>query len=397
MGRVFNRELVTVIATVSMAIMAMSVLQPVLPLYLSSIGISPSIIGLMFSLGMMGMVFGESAGGWLADKVGIRIPLGIGTILCIPLLIFFVFARNVPLIFTLFLAWGIVRAGVFGPGRGYIGKTVPLTQKGTYLAIYAASMTVSRSIGSFIGGLIGEHLGYDWNFYFAAGIVFLGGMLVIFGLRKITTVNPGLPSQTAQNINRPAIKAPYRSRIFIAQCVIGALAWAGIGLFTFVPLLVVEKTNVAETQVGLLFTIGALVSATLMIPLGRLSDRRNKKTMMITGLLITAAGTTGIALADSYGLFVAAMIIQSTGSAVFGPAAVAMLSESVPQNRQGTAMGIYGGFEDIGVVIGSGLGGIVWDNLGPQAAFFIIGTTTPILAAIVAFMTLKSRPAKERL
>lgn len=62
MNRIINRDLAAVITIVSLAVMAISVLQPVLPLYLTTIGINPTILGLMFSVAMIGMVFGESSG-----------------------------------------------------------------------------------------------------------------------------------------------------------------------------------------------------------------------------------------------------------------------------------------------------------------------------------------------
>jgi MFS family permease len=399
MGRVLNRELASVIATVSLAGMAMSVLQPVLPLYLTSIGISPSIMGLMFSLGMVGMVFGESSGGWLADKLGIKIPLGIGTLISGPLVLLFLISNNVPFIFTVFLMWGVVRAGVFAPGRGYIGKTVSLAQKATYMAIYGASMSLTRSLGTFIGGFVGEHLGYDYNFYVATGIALLGGLLVISGLNRIPWKNPVLivPIEQVVTGGKTSALSPYRSRIFVSQCIIAVMAWISTGIMgPFIPLLAVENIKVAETEVGLLFTISALVNAALLIPLGRLSDRKNKRTMMAAGLLISAVGLAGIALSTNYGMLVAALVVQSIGGALFGPAAVALLSETVAQNRQGTAMGIYGGCEDVGVVIGSALGGVIWETMGSKATFFLTGVVPAVLGAVIVLVILKNKPSVTR-
>ncbi len=393
MGRVLNRELVSVIATISLAVMAMSVTQPVMSLYLASMGISASTMGLMFSLAMVGMVFGESSFGWIADKIGVRIPFGIGTVLCIPVLLGFVFLTGVPFIFGLFLVWGVVRAAVYAPGRGYIGSNVPFTQKATYLAIYTASMSLSRSIGTFIGGFVGDRLGYSWDFYVAAGVALLGGMFVIFGLQKIPLVNPSLPLPVLQTDGAAISKAPYRSRIFILQCAVAVFAWFEAGLNNFLPLLAVQRTRVDVTDVGVLLTVSALIGAVLTIPMGRLSDRKNKKLLMVTGLLIMAASMVGVGLSPNYGVLVAAVIVLSAGNAVFSPSAVSLLSDTVPRHWQNTAMGIYGGCEDIGVVFGSALGGIIWDRVSPGAAFLLAGTVPSTIAVLVLLPLLKAKPA----
>jgi MFS family permease len=396
MNRIISRELAAVIAIVSLAVMAMSVLQPVLPLYLTSIGVNPTVLGLMFSVAMIGMVFGESSGGWLADKVGIRIPLSVGTFVCVPIIICFVFTQNTPSIFVIFLFWGITRAAVFGPGRGYIGSTVPITQKATFLAIYATAMAVSRSLGTYLGGFIADARGYEWCFYTSAGIVLLGGILVIIGLRKIPKVKPVLPDPTSPVDRAASARALYRSRPFLSQCIIGALCWMSMGVVgPFLPLLAVEVAGIAVTQVGILFTIGALVNAVLLIPMGRLSDRKNKKILMIVGLLVTAAGLAGLALAKDFPGLIAAVVTQSAGSAIFGPSAVSLLSDTVPPNWQNTAMGVYGACEDIGVVAGSALGGLVWSSLGPPSTFLLVGMTAAILGAIVSFTLLRDKAIKK--
>jgi predicted MFS family arabinose efflux permease len=57
-------------------------------------------------------------------------------------------------------------------------------------------------------------------------------------------------------------------------------------------------------------------------------------------------------------------------------------------------MGIYGGCEDIGVVAGSALGGLVWSSIGPQSAFLLVGMVSSILGAIVAFTLLRDKAIK---
>jgi MFS family permease len=101
MRRIIAGDLITVVATIGAATLATSALQPVLPLYLTSIGISPTILGFMLSTAMVGMVLGESTGSWLADKLGIKIPLSIGTFFCTPVVFCFVLTRDIPVIFLI--------------------------------------------------------------------------------------------------------------------------------------------------------------------------------------------------------------------------------------------------------------------------------------------------------
>jgi MFS transporter, PPP family, 3-phenylpropionic acid transporter len=394
MKRIISRKLIIVIAITSLAVMSMSLLQPMLPLYLTSIGISPTILGLMLSTGMAGMVLGESSGGWLADKAGIKVPMFIGTFLCAPLLVSFLFASDTALMFIVFFFWGIVRAAVFGPGRGYIGTNVSLSHKATFLAIYATAMAASRSLGTFTSGFISDAWGYNWIFIIATGIALLGGTLVIAGLRG----NPWRKDYKAE-MPLPADPTPrgkplYRQKPFVIQSLIAALYFMAIGVIPFLSLLAAQVAALVATQIGILFTISAAGNAILLIPMGRLADRKNKRMMMTAGLLVTATSLVGISLSTSFAQLAASQVIGSIGGAMFGPAAVALLSENMPPHRQSTAMGIYGGCEDVGVIAGSALGGIVWSALGPTPTFLLIGTAPAVLGAIITFAVLKNPGSK---
>ena len=61
MKMVGSGEMIIVMSIMALGALAMSILQPMVPLYLTSIGITPQIIGLMLSLAMVGMVIGESS------------------------------------------------------------------------------------------------------------------------------------------------------------------------------------------------------------------------------------------------------------------------------------------------------------------------------------------------
>ncbi|MBN1686894.1 MAG: MFS transporter [Spirochaetales bacterium] len=388
MKRLLNRELIVVIGVVGLAIMATNLIQPMLPLYLVSIGVNPTIIGLLLSVGMMGMVLGESSGGWLADRAGIRVPMFVGTFLSVPLVLSLVLARHAALIFVIFFFWGIVRASLFGPGRGYIGATISLSQKATFMAIYATAMAFFRSLGSFAGGFIVDISGYDSIFYTGAGIALAGGILACAGLKRKADVMPANVNLGPHDTGHKPVPL-YRQRPFVIQSVIAALYFTALGVLPFLSLLAGQVIGLQATQVGFLFTLSALSGVVLLIPLGRLADRRNKKNMMALGLLTAAAGLAGISISTNFTQLAICQVIGSIGNAFYNPAAVALLSENVPLRRQSTAMGVFGGFEDTGLIIGSALGGLLWSHLGPAPTFLIAGTAPACLAAVITFVFLK--------
>jgi MFS family permease len=189
----------------------------------------------------------------------------------------------------------------------------------------------------------------------------------------------------------------YRHRPFIIQSLIAASYFTAIGIMPFLSLKASQAAGMPVTQVGILFTIGAVVNAVLLVPMGRVADRKSKKVLMTLGLLITGASMAGIAVANDFAQLAVAQVVGSAGGSMFGPAAVALLSENVPLRRQSTAMGIYGGCEDIGIIIGSAAGGAVWSTLGPTPTFLLVGTVPAALGAIICFAMLKGRTGRDTL
>ena len=116
---------------------------------------------------------------------------------------------------------------------------------------------------------------------------------------------------------------------------------------------------------------------------------------MILALLVSAAGLVGVAFTENFTWLIVSLIIWSLGATTFSPAAFALLSSSVPIERQSTAMGIYGGvFANVGILAGSALGGFAWTAWGPQLTF-LMGTVSAVLGAVICFFTLaKDKVAK---
>ncbi|MBT3190628.1 MAG: MFS transporter [Anaerolineae bacterium] len=375
-----------------LGILATNIVRPILPLYLASIGVSPEVLGLMFSVAMAGMMFGEVSWGWVADKIGIKLPLSVGTTIFGLITLLFAYTQNIPSLFIVFLFWGFTRSALFGPSRGYIGAAASPSKKAASMAIIVVLLSASRTLGALPSGFIVDTWGYRFVFFVACGVALIGGSVLLIGLRqtrwvilKPITTSPSLANRTsfknAISICRPL--AP--------QCLVASLFFLGFGIVgTFLPLLAAQVVGgISVTEVGFLFAASGFVSMVLGISLGRLADRAGKKKIMILGMLISGIALIGMAFATNYLWLIVVTVSQSMGMAMFSSASMGLLSDSVSSQRQSTAMGAYGGLcEDPGIIIGSALGGFIWSAWGPQATF-LTGAIAAGLGVVVSLVFIK--------
>jgi PPP family 3-phenylpropionic acid transporter len=383
MKRIVNSELIAVITIMGIGSLAMAVPQPILPLYLTSIGITPRILGLIQSVIMVGMMIGEPSLGWLADKVGLKVPLSIGTFFCGLAILCFIFTNNIVAIFFISIFWGITRSAIFGPGRGYIGVHAPPLKRATFMALISVVMAGSRTLGALPGGFVADTLGYQWVFIISCGISFLGGLVVVLGLKKKQVKpQPARVSPLMSDAPAPQDQGKMLRPLF-SQGAVAVFFFFGLGiLFTFLPLLATQVAGVSATQVGILFTISGLVAMALSVPMAMIADRKGKKILMISGLLVSSLAMAGLAFAKSFLWMVIFATLVSLGMAMFEPASLGLIASVVPTRRLSTVMGLYGGvFENTGIIVGSALAGFVWSAWGPQATF-LIGTVTGSLGII---------------
>ena len=118
------------------------------------------------------------------------------------------------------------------------------------------------------------------------------------------------------------------SRVLAALCVTQVSSW-GV-LYYALPVLVTSitaDTGWSATGVTAAFSGGLLVSAVAGVPVGRWLDRYGPRRVMTGGSLLAVPATVGIALAPSYGWFLAAWLVAGLAmAAVFYQSAFAALT-----------------------------------------------------------------------
>lgn len=114
-----------------------------------------------------------------------------------------------------------------------------------------------------------------------------------------------------------------------------------------------------------------LAVTVLIVGIGRLGDMIGRHRMLLTGIaLFTLASVAGGAV-PSLELLIAARAAQGLGAAVMMSLSLAMISEVMPAEKTGSAMGLLGAMSAVGTALGPALCGMLIAAFGWRSIFFI--------------------------
>ena len=179
--------------------------------------------------------------------------------------------------------------------------------------------------------------------------------------------------------------------------------------------LVVEDVKadlvLTDTQVSLLLGFAfALFYTTMGIPIGRLADKKSRKTIIGIGITCWCIMTAACGVAKNYTQIFLARVGVGVGEATLSPSSLSMISDYFPVEKRGRAMGFF----NMGVSVGSGIalivGGLIIDYVKDsptivlpfigeifawQALFLYVGLPGLLVAALVT--TIKEPPRKGKI
>lgn len=133
-----------------------------------------------------------------------------------------------------------------------------------------------------------------------------------------------------------------------------------------------EAFGASFQQVQWIVLAYLLAITTLIVGVGRLGDLLGRRRLLLAGLTLFTAASVLCALAPALWLLVAARAAQGLGAAVMMALSMALVGETVPKARTGSAMGLLGTMSAIGTALGPSLGGVLVAGLGWQAIFLAI-------------------------
>lgn len=135
-----------------------------------------------------------------------------------------------------------------------------------------------------------------------------------------------------------------------------------------------------------------LAVTTLIVSVGRLGDLFGRKRLLLGGLGLFTVAAALATFAPILRVLIFARVLQGVGAATMMALSLALVSESAPKERIGSALGLVGTTSAIGTALGPALGGVLTEHLGWRAIF---GIQIPVgvLAFLLAMRFVPESPA----
>ncbi len=114
-----------------------------------------------------------------------------------------------------------------------------------------------------------------------------------------------------------------------------------------------------------------LAITSLIVSVGRLGDLVGRRRLLLVGISLFTLASLLCGVAPTLSILIAARAAQGLGAAIMMALAVALVGETVPKTKTGSAMGLLGTMSAIGTTLGPSLGGVLIAGFGWRTIFLV--------------------------
>ena len=352
-------------------------IHSLLPVFLVSVlGATAASVGLIEGIGEATASISKLFSGWLSDRLGRRKALtivgyGLG-------------ALSKPL-FALAPAIGWVLAARFtdrigkgirgAPRDALVGDLVRPELRG---AAYGLRQSLD-TVGAFAGPLLAMALMalFDENFRLVFWIAVIPGFAAV-------TVRAGAAHEPPQERAAGVARAPLR---WAELGQVGARFWEVVGVAAVLTLarfseafliLRAQGAGLSMALVPMVLVVMNVVYAVTAYPMGKLSDRVDRRVLLAAGFVVLLLADVVLAAAPNLWFVMLGIALWGLHMGMTQGLLAAFIADAVPAELRGTAFGIFHLVTGIALLLASLGAGLLWELVGAPATFLVGAAITAI-------------------
>lgn len=365
---------------------------PYLTLYLAQDReLSLANTGQVIAAGGVGMLLGNLAGGWLADRTGRKPTLLLALTTNIIGITTLAFALPSATSYALALALALAGAGMYTPAaNAWIADLTSETQRPLAFTVNYICINVGMGLGPLLGGLLAA-ASFRWLFVgeVATTLVCMGVIAgAPTGQRPATAKTPVTTAGSAVDpwtwIQREAAhwRSPAAVRL-LAFCGASFFVIAPLmGLEYVVPLLVGTVLHQPLVLVGLVYSINAACILALGLPIERLLRGRDPLLMMAGAGALWTAGLAILTLGLTAGALLACTLVWTLGEIVGSIVIPTYVSQRISASVRGRFLALPDAMRSLAAIVAPLVLGMVWDRQGVDTVMVVLVATPALGAAL---------------
>jgi len=369
--------------------MSSEIVHSLLPLLLATgLGASATVIGLIEGSAEALVMVTKVFSGYVSDAIGKRKPLvllGYGLAAIVKPI--FPIADSIWL-FTTARMLDRFGKGVRGaPRDAMVSELTPPEIRGASFGLRQSMDTV----GAVLGPLLAVALLWITtnNIHLVLWVAVIPGFIAVFLLFTFVP-EPNKPNKKSARlpISREGLKQ--LGRPFWRLVLVGSL----IALARFSEAFLILRAsnlNLPLTYIPLVLVVMSIIYAFSAYPAGKLSDRIPRHHLLALGMMLLALACIALAIAKSYWMLFAGISLWGLHMGFSQGILASMVADTANESYQGTAFGVFNLVSGLGLLLASGIAGVLWDHAGPSASF-IFGAVVSILSV---FVILRFSPAQK--
>jgi MFS family permease len=363
-----------------------SAIAPLLPDYVSDLGLSKAQAGILSASYAAGTLVFSLPAGLLAASFGPRRTVIVGLLLLGVSSVAFGFAKEFLLLDSARFIQGGAGALIWSGALTWLISVSPAERRGSVIGTALGTAVAGALLGPVLGALAAT-IGTELVFSAVLGVAIA---LAVFAARLPEAETPepqDLHEVVETMFSRPIVMAT--TFVAIPSVMFGAVE-------VLVPLQIADLGG-GHALIAGGFIAGAALEAVLAPTAGRYSDRVGRRLPFMVGLSICALAMAAVAIGQVMSVVMAGLILTSLGGGICFTPALTMLSETAEASRlhQGFAAGLSNMAWAAGQVVGGLAGGgaaSVAGNAAPSLAIIVLLLGT-VLYAFHALAPAAIRPA----
>ena len=173
-----------------------------------------------------------------------------------------------------------------------------------------------------------------------------------------------------------------------------AITHTFVHVFTFMHTALIpvfmDEFALSIFESGLLVSIPLVLTVSISIPYGVLTDRIGHRKLMIASLLVSGIAGLAISQAKDFYTLLFPLLFVPLASTLYHPPALSIVSELPPENWRNRVLGIHGAGGTTGVAIGPITLGLIMERFGWRSAY--LAWSFPILLSSLFLLRLPESP-----